>query len=94
MESLRELYRIGYGPSSSHTMGPSNAAGILMSLYPRATKYEITLYNSLYLTGTGHMTREAITNNLPNKEVIFNYQLNKDRHPNAMTFKLFENDCL
>lgn len=94
MESLRELYRIGYGPSSSHTMGPSNAAGILMSLYPRATKYEITLYNSLYLTGTGHMTREAITNNLPNKEVIFNYELSEDKHPNAMTFKLFENDCL
>ncbi len=62
MESLRELYRIGYGPSSSHTMGPSNAAGILMKLYPSATKSEITLFNSLYLTGIGHMTREAITN--------------------------------
>lgn len=94
MESIKELYRVGFGPSSSHTMGPSNAACILKELYPNANKYEITLYNSLYLTGAGHMTNEAILNVLNNEEVLFKYELDNNKHPNTMTFKLFENDKL
>lgn len=94
MESIKELYRIGFGPSSSHTMGPSNAAAILKNLYPNANKYEITLFNSLYLTGAGHMTNEAILNVLNKEEVLFKYELDNTKHPNTINFKLFENDNL
>lgn len=94
MESIKELYRVGFGPSSSHTMGPSNAAGIFKELYPNANKYEITLYNSLYLTGAGHMTNEAILNVLNEEEVLFKYELDNNKHPNAMTFKVYEDNNL
>lgn len=94
MESIKELYKIGFGPSSSHTMGPSNAAATLKELYPEANKYEITLFNSLYLTGTGHMTNEAILNVLDTETVLFEYLLDNTKHPNAMNFKLFVDDTL
>ncbi|MGN1104219.1 MAG: serine dehydratase beta chain, partial [Candidatus Coproplasma sp.] len=55
MQSLRELYRIGVGPSSSHSMGPEAAARKLLNLYPDA-KFKITLCGSLALTGKGHGT--------------------------------------
>ncbi len=60
MESIRELYRIGHGPSSSHTMGPRNAAEHFFSLYPSAQHYEVSLYGSLASTGKGHLTDAAI----------------------------------
>ena len=54
MESLRELYKVGNGPSSSHTMGPARAARVFMKRYPEATSYEAILYGSLAATGEGH----------------------------------------
>ena len=56
MESLRELYKVGNGPSSSHTMGPARAAKVFMGRYPEATSYEAVLYGSLAATGEGHLT--------------------------------------
>ena len=56
MESLRELYKIGYGPSSSHTMGPERAARLFKEKYSEADKFVVTLYGSLALTGVGHRT--------------------------------------
>ena len=47
MKSLRELYKIGYGPSSSHTMGPHMAAKRYLELYPQAKRFKVTLYGSL-----------------------------------------------
>ena len=60
MESLREIFRIGKGPSSSHTMGPQRAAVIFAGRHPEAARFEVTLYGSLAATGKGHMTDKAI----------------------------------
>ena len=66
MKSLRELFRIGKGPSSSHTMGPDNAARIYAKRHPEAKSFEVTLYGSLAATGKGHMTDVAIIDVLSN----------------------------
>lgn len=60
MESLRELYRIGRGPSSSHTMGPSHAAALFREAFPQAERFRAVLYGSLAKTGKGHLTDVAI----------------------------------
>lgn len=66
MESLRELYRIGYGPpSSSHTMGPRSAAQHFLSLHADCQRFEADLYGSLAATGKGHLTDKAL------REVFF-----------------------
>ena len=60
MESIRQLYKIGCGPSSSHTMGPRKAALIFGSRHPGASRFKVTLYGSLAATGRGHLTDIAI----------------------------------
>ena len=61
METIRNLFRIGYGPSSSHTMGPRNAALKFVDMCgDRAVRFEVTLYGSLAATGKGHLTDKAI----------------------------------
>ena len=60
MKSIKELYRIGTGPSSSHTMGPRKAAEQFLARNPQAASFEVTLYGSLAATGKGHMTDVAI----------------------------------
>jgi L-serine dehydratase len=64
MKSLKELYRIGKGPSSSHTMGPQKAAAIYAGRHPEAKQFDVTLYGSLAATGKGHMTDVAIREQL------------------------------
>ncbi len=59
MITLKELYRIGYGPSSSHTMAPRKAATIFLERNPKANFFKVTLYGSLAATGKGHMTDKA-----------------------------------
>ncbi len=61
MKSIREIYKIGTGPSSSHTMGPVKAMQIFVSEHPDADSYEVILYGSLSDTGRGHGTDVAIT---------------------------------
>ena len=60
MKSIRQVYKIGRGPSSSHTMGPERAAARFLQLCPDAERYEVTLYGSLAKTGRGHGTETAI----------------------------------
>ncbi len=60
MQSIRELYRIGNGPSSSHTMGPKKAAELFLEANPNSNKFVITLYGSLAATGKGHLTDQAL----------------------------------
>ena len=62
MKTLKELYRIGSGPSSSHTMGPRAAAEKYLERHPAALRFRVTLYGSLAATGKGHLTDWAITN--------------------------------
>ena len=89
MKSLKELYRIGKGPSSSHTMGPQRAAKLFLERCPNASYYEVTLYGSLAATGKGHMTDVAIEEVLkPHKTVniIWQPQTFLPYHPNGMKF--------
>ena len=60
MLSIKELYRIGNGPSSSHTMGPKKAAELFIGEFPQAGRFNITLYGSLAATGKGHLTDQAV----------------------------------
>lgn len=60
MKSLKYLYRIGNGPSSSHTMGPANAMKILKERYLNILSFDVTLYGSLAFTGRGHLTDKII----------------------------------
>src|SRR5689334_20048858 len=60
MYSLRELYRTGHGPSSSHTMGPANAASSFRHHFPQAQSFRVHLFGSLAATGLGHQTDVAI----------------------------------
>ena len=64
MESLKELYRIGTGPSSSHTMGPERAAHRFKEKYPQADRFLVTLYGSLAKTGKGHLTDDILVKTL------------------------------
>ena len=61
MKSIKELYRIGTGPSSSHTMGPRKAAEMFLERHPDAASFKVTLYGSLAATGKGHMTDVALS---------------------------------
>lgn len=95
MESLKELYRIGKGPSSSHTMGPQKAAQIFAAHHRDAKAFKATLYGSLAATGKGHMTDVAIEEvlkpiapiNIDWKPSVF-----LPFHPNGMTFSAFDDE--
>ncbi|ERT57693.1 MULTISPECIES: L-serine ammonia-lyase [Prevotellaceae] len=92
MKSLKELYKIGRGPSSSHTMGPQLASKIFLEKYPHAHSYEVTLYGSLAATGKGHMTDVAITDvvGVDHKlEIVWKPKIFLPFHPNGMEFKAF-----
>lgn len=93
MESLRELYKIGLGPSSSHTMGPHNASHTFLKRYPDAAKYEVTLYGSLAATGKGHLTGVTIEEVFKDKnlDLIWKPKEFLPKHPNAMRIKAFNN---
>lgn len=89
MKSLKEIYRIGKGPSSSHTMGPQRAAKLFLERCPEAKAYQVTLYGSLAATGKGHMTDVAIEEVLmPHApvEIIWQPRVFLPFHPNAMKF--------
>ena len=60
MESIKEIFKIGFGPSSSHTMGPHKAATIFREKHPECRQFKVTLYGSLAATGKGHLTDTAI----------------------------------
>ena len=90
MRSLRSVYKIGHGPSSSHTVGPYNAALLIRDRYPDASLYEVTLYGSLALTGEGHGTVKAIRAVLPDAEVHFDTETKDLPFPNTMLFRVFD----
>lgn len=86
MESLKELYKVGRGPSSSHTIGPEKACMIFQSRNKDADKFKVVLYGSLAKTGKGHCTDEVIRKTFFPYEcdVQFNYILDNIPHPNTM----------
>lgn len=89
MKSITSVYKIGNGPSSSHTVGPYHAAQIFGSRYPGADRFQVTLYGSLAFTGEGHGTGKAIRAALPGAELVFDRETTDLPHPNTMLFKAF-----
>lgn len=85
MKSIREIFRIGYGPSSSHTMGPRKAAELFLERHPQAVRYEAHLYGSLSATGKGHLTDAAIIDVIPTVEIVWHEEF-LPFHPNGMRF--------
>ena len=95
MESIKELYRIGIGPSSSHTMGPQAAAIQYQERHPEAKAFDITLYGSLAATGKGHMTDVAILRVLEQQgDVTIHWEPATflPFHPNGMKFAVRQPD--
>ncbi|MCQ2506944.1 MAG: L-serine ammonia-lyase, iron-sulfur-dependent, subunit alpha [Lachnospiraceae bacterium] len=93
MKSIRDLYRIGRGPSSSHTMGPESAVKRVLALFPNADNFTVKLYGSLAKTGKGHQTDVAILKAFEgyNVNIIFDTK-NKDiPHPNTLDFVFTNN---
>lgn len=86
MPTIRELYKIGRGPSSSHTIGPEKACLVFKERYPDADSYKVILYGSLARTGKGHMTDHSVTETMKPKvcEVEFNYTETELPHPNTL----------
>ena len=94
MKSIKSVYKIGHGPSSSHTVGPYNAAKIFRSRYPDADSYRVTLYGSLAFTGEGHGTGKAVKSGLPGAEIIYNREETDLPHPNTMLFEAYQGGSL
>jgi len=94
MHSIKELYTIGCGPSSSHTMGPRKAADIFLEKIPDATTYKVTLYGSLAATGKGHLTDQVIHLAFKDKsyELIWEPKIFLPRHANAIKFEAYNQE--
>lgn len=96
MESIRTLYKIGRGPSSSHTMGPDIASKRFKEKNKDADHFKVYLYGSLALTGRGHLTDYVIYQNLgkDQTEIIFDYDTYYDYHPNGFKLQAYKNNQL
>ena len=92
MKSIREIYKTGKGPSSSHTMGPERAALYFMSQYPSAVRYEVILYGSLNKTGVGHGTDRVLLDTLGEErtKIIFSPDSWDGMHPNTLDLIAFD----
>lgn len=88
MDSIKDIFKIGVGPSSSHTMGPRRAAERFLAQYPQAARFQVTLYGSLAATGKGHLTDQAILAILGSSrtEIRWEPTVFLPFHPNGMRF--------
>ena len=95
MKSIREIYKTGKGPSSSHTMGPERAANYFRSAHPQADGFRVILYGSLSKTGVGHGTDRVLSEVLAPTptEIIFSKKDPGDlRHPNTLDFAAYKGE--
>ena len=94
MKSIRDIYKIGKGPSSSHTMGPERAAKLFLSRYPQADRFLVVLYGSLSKTGVGHGTDTVLLDTLgrDRTQVVFSQESWEGMHPNTMDFTAFSGE--
>lgn len=94
MDTLKELFKIGSGPSSSHTMGPQRAAEKFKNENPDAESFRAILYGSLAATGKGHLTDYIIEKTIAPKkvEIVWEEDIIKDFHPNGMKFEALDKD--
>lgn len=94
MDSIKAIYKIGLGPSSSHTMGPNKAAKLFLERNADAARFRVTLYGSLAATGKGHMTDVAIIRVLgeDRTEIVWRPNEVKEFHTNGMLFEALSSD--
>lgn len=95
MDSIRHIYRIGNGPSSSHTMGPKRAAEMFLEKNKETARFEVTLYGSLAATGKGHLTDRAILDVLSPfapTQILWEPKVFLPFHPNGMLFEAFDKE--
>ena len=96
MESIKEIYKIGHGPSSSHTMGPRNAMVKFVQNNMDATAFRVTLYGSMAATGKGHLTDRAIEETCASfekpVELVWESHTFLPPHPNGMKFEALDQD--
>ena len=92
MQSLKELYRIGKGPSSSHTIGPERACKLFLSENVHADSFKVVLYGSLAKTGEGHGTGCVIESVLPRVQLEYDVET-ATPHPNTMDLYAYLNKC-
>ncbi len=88
MKSIRDIYKIGKGPSSSHTMGPERAARLFLEQNPNADSFRVILYGSLSKTGVGHGTDRVLNQvffPIPT-EIVFSDEVLEGSHPNTLDF--------
>ena len=92
MDSIKEIYKIGHGPSSSHTMGPGRAAEIFLGRNVSAAAFRVTLYGSLAATGKGHRTDYIILKTLGEErtEIVWRPDIVKEFHTNGMFFEALD----
>lgn len=94
MQSIKHIYKSGYGPSSSHTMGPAQAMIEVKKRHLNLTRLDVTLYNSLALTGQGHLTIDCIKDaSFPHSVTVTN-KLDQTKHPNTLVINAFNHDEL
>ena len=94
MKSIREIYKIGKGPSSSHTMGPERAAHLFKNSHPEADRFQVILFGSLCKTGVGHGTDRVIRevlSPLPT-QIVFSKEVLEKSHPNTLDFYAYQGD--
>lgn len=91
MESLKELYRIGPGPSSSHSLGVRKACEYYKKNNNDHDHYIVELYGSLSLTGKGHMSDKVIYDYFGKDHVDVLFMKDPVEKPNTMKFYTFDN---
>ncbi len=91
MESISKIFKIGYGPSSSHTMGPKKAAETFLLRNPNASKFKISLYGSLAATGKGHLTDKILLETFPESKLTIEWKptIFLPQHPNGMELEAY-----
>ena len=94
MDSIKNIYKIGYGPSSSHTMGPQIAAKRFLEKNPDADRFYVELYGSLALTGRGHLTDYIIKKTLGENRTKVKFDINTsyEYHPNGLKFFAYKDN--
>ena len=95
MQSIRTLYKVGKGPSSSHTRGPERAAKLFREMTPEADRYEVILYGSLAKTGIGHGTDRVLVDTLapyPTKIVFASVDPGNMKHPNTLDLIAYQDN--
>ena len=92
MDSIRDLFKIGMGPSSSHTIGPYKACCMFSEKHPEAASFVVTLYGSLALTGKGHLTDLAIERGFSPRpvEIVWRKDIVPEFHTNGMLLEAFD----